>query len=185
MNTAAKIMLGVALLAGIGCARQQLPFPPSPSPQWVTFHSAAVRHEASFPERPKASLRESVSPSGQKAIAHMYEVERNGQYFGTGWIQIHAALPPGKQARDRLLDVAMAAAVKSASGGKLLRSHVPVLEGYEGRMYIIDVPSQRQRIRQQIFLAGDGIVEQTFTGPPGTETDADAERFFGSFRLLP
>jgi hypothetical protein len=185
MKTAKKIVLAVALLAGVGCARHEMQIPLQPSPQWVTFHSAAVRHEASFPERPKASVRESVAPTGQKAITHLYEVERNGQYFGTGWIPIPAAMPVNKQGRDRLLDVAMAAAVKSASGGKLLRSHVPVLEGYEGRLYFIDVPSQKLRIRQQIFVAGDGIIEQTFTGPPGTETDADAERFFASFRLLP
>lgn len=181
MKTVLKTLL-IASAACLASCKMVMPLPPNP--EWVDFYSASSRHSASFPERPKASLKETIAGSGQKTFTYLQEVQTGDRYFGTGWIQIPAA-PVDARGRDRILDIAVDAALKSTAGGVLVGSHKPVLEGIEGRMYTIDVPKDKLRLRQQIFVTGDGLVEQTFTGPAGTETDADAERFFGSLRLLP
>ncbi len=178
---AVSMMVACSLLFA-GCAKMQMPMPASP--QWVDFYSAPSRHAASFPERPKPSLKETVVPGGSKAYTYLQEVQAGDKYFGTGWIQI-AHAPTDKGGRDRVLDAAVAAAVQSSQGGVLLLVHSPEIGGSVGRMYTIDVPAQKMRLRQQIFVAGDGVVEQTYSGPAGSETDADAERFFASLRLLP
>jgi hypothetical protein len=177
-------MKTVLLASVVALASCKMMMPSTPDPQWVDFYSASSRHAAAFPQKPKASLKETVAPGGQKTFTYLQEVQADSRYFGTGWLQIPAA-PADGRGRDRILDVAVDAAVKSTAGGKLIGTNKPVIDGIEGRSYTIDVPKDKLRLRQQIFVAGDGLVEQTYTGPAGTETDADAERFFGSLRLLP
>jgi hypothetical protein len=182
MSNLSRVVFAAAALCLASCAKQQMPLPPSP--EWVNFYAAPVRHAASFPEKPKASVKETAGPSGRKAFTYLHEVQRGEQYFATGWVQVPSA-PVDKAGRDRLLDAAMAASVQSIPGGKMIASYKPMLNGYEGRMYTVDIPKDKIRLRQQIHVAGDGIVEQTYTGPAGSETDADAERFFASLELLP
>ena len=181
MRAPGLFLLALALCVA-ACAMQQMPLPPSP--EWVDFYSAPSRHAASFPEKPKASLKEDATPGGLRTFSYLQEVQSASRYFGTGWIPV-ATVPPDKAGLDRLLDIAAAAALKSIPGGTIVATHKPVNEGIEGRMYTIDVPKEKLRMRQQIFFTAAGLVEQTYTGPAGTETDADAERFFSSLRLLP
>ena len=176
------LLLATLVLGASSCAKQQMPLPPSP--KWVDFYSASARHGANFPERPKVSLKEDVTPEGVKAYTYLQEVRIDSQYFGTGWVPL-AVVPADKAGRDRLYDVAMNAAVKSIPGGVVMATYRPQIGGIEGRMYTIDIPSEKMRMRQQIYVAGTGLVEQTYTGPAGSETDGAAERFFASLFLLP
>jgi hypothetical protein len=41
------------------------------------------------------------------------------------------------------------------------------------------------RLRQQLYVVTGMLVEQTYTGPSGTEDERDAGRFFNSLQLLP
>jgi len=180
-----RIVLIASALCLASCAfRQPMPLPPNPD--WVNFYAAPARHAASFPDRPKASVKETVGPNGRKVLTYLHEVQRGESYFATGWVQV-PGVPTDKAGRDRLLDAAMAASVQSIPGGKLITTSTfkPVIKGNEGRMYTVDIPKDKIRLRQQVYVAGDGIVEQTFTGPTGSETDGEAERFFASLELLP
>jgi len=185
MNNLPKFLLVAAAFCLASCAaKPQMPLPPDPA--WVNFYAAPVRHAANFPERPTASVKETVGPNGRKAFTYLYELQRGDQYFATCWVQV-PCVPADKAGRDRILDAAMAASVQSIPGGKMIdtATYRPVIKGNEGRMYTVDIPNEKIRLRQQIYVAGDGIVEQTYTGPTGRETDADAERFFASLELLP
>jgi hypothetical protein len=184
MKTAARFLLlaSTAVLAA-GCTTlAKDPFAPM-HPHWSDFSSRQARHYANFPGKTKQRLSETRTVSGQTAATYLRELEVGGRYYGTAWTQVPgdtwSAAP-----RDRILEVAAAEAVKS-TGGKLVSKLPVAYEGNRGLEYVIDLPKDKMRLRQKIFLVTGVLVEQTYTGPAGSESEREPGRFFESLKLLP
>ena len=182
MMKSARILLVAAALAAAGCTTPKEVFAPM-HPHWQVFTSTQARHSADFPGHSRQSLKETKMVSGPTASTYLREVQLSDRYFGTAWTQV-----PGdtasQAARDRLLEIAAAEAVKS-TGGKLLTKERVANEGIPGLAYVIDIPQSKTRLRQQIFIASGVLLEQTYAGPAGTEDERDPGRFFDSLKLLP
>jgi len=182
MMKAARVLLLASAIVLAGCWTPREQFPPM-HPHWQVFSSNQARHSADFPGHSKQSLRESKTAYGQTAAIYLREVELDNRYFGTAW-----TLVPGDTSnpatRERILEVASTEAVKS-SGGKLISKHEVTRDGLGGLAYVVDLPQGGMRLRQQLFIVTGVLVEQTYTGPAGTEDERDAGRFFDSLRLLP
>ena len=184
MRTTTKALLAASALCLSGCWTPKAAlesFPPM-HPHWQVFSAPQARHSVDFPGHSKESLKE-TKVSGQTVATYLREVEVGGGYYGTAW-----TLVPGDTAsqatRDRILEIAAAEAVNSA-GGKLVWKHSVTLEGNRGLAYVIDLPQGGMRLRQQLYVVTGMLVEQTYTGPAGTEEERDAGRFFNSLQLLP
>ena len=182
MTNAVRGLLVASVLCAAGCTTPKEVFPPM-HPHWSDFSSPQARHYANFPGRSKQSLRETKTISGQTAATYLREVELGDGYFGTAWTLIPADTS-SQGSRDRILEVAAAEAVKSTSGNWVSK-HSVAIEGHRGLAYVVDLPQTRTRLRQQIFIVTGVLVEQTYTGPAGTEDERDAGRFFESLKLLP
>ncbi len=185
MKTPMRLLaLAAAALLATGCTSlTKDPFPPL-HPHWSDFSAIQARHYANFPGKTKERVNESKVATGQIATTYLREIQLdNNRYFGTAWTLVPASLGnPGVQ--EKVLELAAAEAVKS-TGGKLLSKHPVTNEGIRGLAYVIDMPQSKTRMRQQIFLVTGVLVEQTYTGPAGTEDDRDPGRFFDSLKLLP
>lgn len=182
MSTTAKALLIASLLCLSGCWTPREVFPPM-HPHWHVFTSPQARHSADFPGRSKQRLEETRTLSGRTAATYLRELELGNRYYGTAWTLIPAdtSVPT---IRDRVLEVAAAEAVKS-TGGKLVSRHSVTNEGLPGLAYVIDLPQTGTRLRQQVFVATGVLVEQTYSGPAGTEDEREPGRFFDSLKLLP
>ena len=183
MNTAHWILIVVCALGAAGA----LDAPDALAQK--SFRGAAEgsyppRHAAAFPGETKQSLRQSKTPSGQAVSTHLRELKSGDRYYGTAWTPVPGApASPAEQAR--LLELAAAAALKTEPGAILVSRQDISLTGIAGLAYVIDLPQSNTRMRQQIFMVTGVLVEQTYTGPAGTETRREANRFFDSLRLVP
>jgi hypothetical protein len=178
---AVRALLASCVLCLAGCWTPREQFPPM-HPMWQVFSAPQARHSVDFPGHSKERVQETAL-SGQKVSTYLREVEVDGRYFGTAW-----TLVPGdtssQASRDGILEIAAAEALKS-SAGKLVSKHAVTLEGNRGLAYVIDMPQSGIRLRQQLFVVTGVLVEQTYTGPAGTEDQRTAGRFFDSLQLLP
>jgi len=143
-----------------------------------------ARHTAAFPGETRLSVKESALPSGGKATVHLRELKAGAHYYGTAWTPVPGA-PSAAPELAKLLEVAAAAALKTEAGATLVSRRNVSIAGIPGLAYVIDLPQSKTRLRQQIFMVSGVLVEQTFTGPAGTENGRDAGRFFDSLKLLP
>ncbi len=182
--TAARALVVAAALAAGGCTS----LPPNPfapmHPQWSDYQSRQARHYANFPGKSKQSLRETKMAGGQTAATYLRELQLGERYYGTAWTQVPGA-PSSPEASMRLLEVAAAEALKSGPGAKLVYKQVVKVDNIPGLEYVIDLPQTKTRLRQQIFMVTGVLVEQTYSGPAGTESEREPGRFFDSLKLLP
>ena len=181
MRPARKFFLAAVAACTASCATP--PQPTQATPDWQLFRSRTARHAANFPGPVQERPRETRTAAGTTNYTYFQEATVGGRYFGTTWTQLPLATGDS-QAPGVVLEAASARALQ-ATGGALLTTRKVVQDGIEGRQYVIDQPKDRMRVRQQIYVVGDRLVDQTYHGPAGTETDADAERFFASLALLP
>ena len=182
MIKTAKVLLLASSIVLAGCWTPREQFPPM-HPHWQVAGSNQARHSADFPGHSKQSVRESKTAYGQTAAIYLREVELGNRYFGTAW-----TLVPGDTSnpatRERILDIAAAEAAKSA-GGALVGPHAVTRDGLSGLAFVVDLPQTGMRLRQQLFIVTGVLVEQTYSGPAGTEDERDPGRFFDSLRLFP
>ncbi len=184
MKTAAKILVAAAALAAAGCTLlPKDPFPPL-HPHWSDYQSRQARHYASFPGKTKETVKEGKTLSGTRVSTSLRELQLGDRYYGTAWTLVPTP-PVGSPAEARLLEIASNEALKVAPGATLVNKHAVVLDGLNGLTYVIDLPQTRTRLRQQIFLVSGVLVEQSYSGPTGTETEREAGRFFDSLKLFP
>jgi hypothetical protein len=174
----------VLLAALLGVAACGTPSTRAPGQDpWTQFDSFRVRHAVDFPGVPTEIVRESKVGAG-RIFTTLNGVEAGNRYYGTAWTQL-PWVPADKAGRERMLDTSANAALQATGGGKLVSRRPVTVSGIEGVVFVVDLPQGGQRLMQRIFIAGDGLVEQTYTGPAGSETERDAGRFFGSLKLLP
>ena len=183
MKTGARILLLASVLGAAGCTYLSAPFDPMP-PRWREYSSIQSRHAVDFPGTATESLKEAKILSGQTVSTYLLELTAGDRYYGTAW-----TLVPGPtstpDARARLLEVAAGEALKIGAGATQVSRRKVTVDGVEGIAYVIDLPQAKTRLRQQVFMVTGVLVEQTYTGPAGTESEPDASRFFGSLKLLP
>ena len=142
------------------------------------------RHVAAFPGQAKDSVKESKTATGDKVTTHLREFQAGDRYYGTAWTAVPK--PPSLAAeRAKLLEVAAAEALKTEPGAKLVSRQKVSLNGIPGVAYVIELPQSKLRLRQQVYLVAGVLVEQTFSGPAGSETGRETNRFFDSLKLLP
>ena len=182
MKTQTAALLATAAIAVAACTTPKEIFPPM-HPHWADQQSRQSRHYVDFPGKARQRMTENKTVGNQTASTYLRELELNGRYYGTAWTLIPNA-PQAVDAKNRVLELAAAEAVKS-TGGKLVSKHDVVNEGVSGLTYVVDLPQSKSRMRQQIFIVTDVLVEQTYTGPAGTEMEREPGRFFDSLKLLP
>ena len=141
-------------------------------------------HNAAFPGEAKQSVKESKTPSGQTVATHVRELKAGGRYYGTAWTAVPEA-PSSPDERAKLLEFAASQALKTEPGATLVSKENVSITGIPGLAYVIDLPKSNTRMRQQIFIVSGVLVQQTYSGPPGTESRREANRFFDSLRLIP
>lgn len=190
MKALGKIaLIALALGAAAGVSAQPAggakPAPAAtPATNWVKHTSSEAKFTVSFPSKPKESQREDKTPDGRAVVTHFQSVDDGKQYFATSWV-LMPATPRDKQARDRVLDSASEGALKSVAGGTLVSKKKITLGKAAGLDYVIDVPKDSQRLRQRVFLVGDKLVQQTYSGPKGSETGASVKQFVDSLKFQP
>ena len=184
MNKLATVALIASLTGAAGCTSlMKDPFPPM-HPRWSDFSAREARHYVNFPGKSRQSLKETKTPAGPTAATYLRELQVGDRYYGTAWTLVPGnTAPPSVQAR--ILEVASAEALRINPGAKLISKHSVLNEGITGLAYVIDVPQSKQRLRQQIFMVSGVLVEQTYSGPAGTESEREPGRFFDSLKLLP
>lgn len=189
MNARMKAKLNATALilaAGLaGCTSlTPNPFPPL-HPQWSDYQSIQARHYANFPGKTKQSLREGRTTGGQKVETYLRELQVGDRYYGTAWTLLPGSHSGTRPQVNPLLEVAASEAMKTAPGAKLVDKHAVTVDGHTGLTYVIDLPQSNTRMRQQVFIVTGVLVEQTYTGPAGTEMEREPGRFFDSLKLLP
>ncbi len=181
MKTLQKLIPLALALSAAACSTQQPVQTPANS--WVDYRPWPGRLGATFPAEPQQSRREDRTPDGGAIVTNLQEVEIGGRYYGTSWTKL-ATTPTQDEARAQVLDSVVGGAQKSIAGAALVERQKVVRDSIEGRAFTLALPSG-QRLRQQAYIVRDEIVRQTFSGPAGSESDAEAERFFGSLKLFP
>ncbi len=183
MNAGARILVLTTVLGAAGCVTPNDPFTPM-HPRWHDYSSRQSRHFVNFPGKASESLKETRIVSGHTVSTYLRELHAGDRYYGTAWTLVPGT-PSTAEGRARLLEVAAAEALKTGPGAKLLSKEKVTVDGINGLAYVIDHPQTRTRLRQQVFMVTGVLVEQTYTGPAGTETERDTGRFFESLKLLP
>jgi len=150
--------------------------------QHVKYSSPEARYRVSFPAAPKESQREDKTPDGRAVVTHFQVVEDGKRYYAMSWVQMPAA-PRDKIARDRILESAAAGALKSVPGGVLVSKGRVSVGSASGLDYVVDAPKETQRLRQRVFLVGDKLVQQTYSGPSGSETEPSVKQFVSSLKF--
>lgn len=181
MNIARGLIPLAFALGAAACGTQQ-PIQ-TPAEPWVDYRPWPGRIGATFPAEPRQSRREDRTPDGGAIVTNLQEVEIDGRYYGTSWVKL-AKAPSDEKARAQVLDSVVAGAQKSIAGAALIERQTVVRDAIEGRAFTLALPSG-QRLRQLAYVVQDEIVRQTYSGPAGSETDANAERFFASLALFP
>ena len=148
----------------------------------VPFASKEARFTVSFPAQPKASQREDKTAEGRTVVTHFQSVEDGPRYYAMSWVQMPAS-PGDAKARERIMESAAGGALKSVQGGVLVSKAKASVGKTAGLDYVIDAPKDAQRLRQRVFLVGDKLVQQTYTGPAGSETEAGVKQFMGSLKF--
>ena len=184
MMKAARPLIVSCLLGAAGCTLlPKDPFAPV-HPHWSDYQSRQARHYANVPGRAKESLKESKTDGGQNVAIYLRELQLGDRYYGTAWTPIPGA-PQTPAAIERLLEVASAEVLKTGPGATMLGKHAITVDGIQGLAYVVDLPQSKMRLRQQIFLVTGVLVEQTYSGPAGTEAEREPGRFFDSLKLFP
>ena len=146
--------------------------------------SRQARHTANFPGKPIESVKESKLPSGQTVATHLLDLRISDRYYGTAWTLVpEVPSTPGAQAQ--MLEVAAAEALKASPGGTMHSKQKVTVGGINGLDFVIDKAQTKARTRHQVFIVSGVLVEQTYSGPAGTETGREAGQFFNSLKLLP
>lgn len=143
-----------------------------------------AHHNAAFPGETKQRVKEGKTPSGQTVATHVRELKAGGRYYGTAWTAV-PDVPSSPDERGKLLEFAASQALKTESGSTLVSKENVAIAGIPGLAYVIELPKSNTRMRQQIFIVSGVLVQQTYSGPPGTEARREANRFFDSLRLIP
>jgi hypothetical protein len=184
MRTCARILMLAAVLGTGGCMNLSQPFAPM-HPRWHDYSSIQSRHAVDFPGKARQSLKETKIVSGQTVSTYLLELQSGDRYYGTAWTLVPGAHSGTRPQVNPLLEIAADEALKSAPGAKFIDRRPIAIDGHTGLAYVVDLPQAKTRLRQQIFMVTGVLVEQTYTGPAGTETERDAGRFFDSLKLLP
>ena len=150
--------------------------------QPVNFASGEGLYAVSFPGQPKESQREDKTLDGRAVVTHFQAVEDGKRYFAMSWVQMPAS-PRNTLARNRVLESAATGALKSIPGGVLMSKRKVSVGKTAGLDYVVDAPRDAQRLRQRVFLVGDKLVQQTYSGPAGSETDASVKQFVASLKF--
>ncbi len=185
MKSTATFVLLAAALAAAGCTSlTPNPFAPM-HPQWSDYQSIQARHYANFPGKTRQSLKESRTTGGVKVNTYLRELQLGDRYYGTAWTLLPGSHSGTRPQVNPLLEVAANEAMKTGPGAKLIDKHPVMVDGHTGLTYVIELPDSKTRIRQQVFIVTGVLVEQTYTGPAGTEMEREPGRFFDSLKLLP
>ena len=183
MSATAKALLIASLLCLSGCWTPREVFPPM-HPHWADHSSRQSRHYANFPGKIKQGLKETKIVSGQTVSTYLCEFVTSDRYYGTAWTLV-PAFSATTAAQERILEIAAAEALRVSPDAKLVSRHPVTNEGIRGVAYVIDLPQSKVRLRQQIFMVSGVLVEQTYSGPAGTEDEREPGRFFDSLKLFP
>jgi hypothetical protein len=156
--------------------------------QWQEVRPAAGGFAAQMPGTPLNAQGETRSQSHELlAISNFFEVDApDGRAYQISYADLQPAFRAKFHTPDEIIDNARNLALTRAHG-RSRQDKAIVLSGNYGREVIFDVrPEDTNRdisVRIRYYLVKDRLYQLTTVSPRGTETDADANHFFDSFRF--
>jgi hypothetical protein len=185
-----KSMFWLALL--IGCARIEAPVasvPTAPASRafgWQAFESTEGKFSVLFPAAPRKTV--TAAPEHRPATAFICDMPGNRTFIVTfedpaGFAEKLAKAPATARAKmieaglDNGLDETLKAAKQVLSREKI------ALGSHPGREIEVELPDGTF-LRQRIYSVAGRIYTVTVGGPKESLRSDDAQKFFGSFKLI-
>jgi hypothetical protein len=163
-----------------------LPAQPAPSPRfWYAIDNAAGGYSVDMPGKPIDRQLEVRIAAGKSIPVFLQEVslDNGATYFGMIWRQL-TVVPKDAAGIERELLSARDATTQSLKG--TLITTRPVKHGpLNGLDYVVQAGPQGTRYRYRIFIAGNRMVQQAYSGVTGSENSPDVRKFHESLKLKP
>ena len=163
----------------VGTAPATKGFPPIA--QWKEHSSAEGGFSVLLPGNPQKAKQTIKSPAGDLEF-NMF-LYQHGVLDSAG--VVYLTYPPAvvQAGPEAIYAGAKAGATSRVPGGKLIKEEKVTVAGQPGREFLVDVAGKAQ-VRLRIVLIKDRLYQITISGSAETVASADAEQFFGSFKLL-
>lgn len=137
------------------------------------------RFVATFP----GPVVRSSQPAGNSTL-HIVNFDENNM---TSYFVMYGDHPEGTWARlggvDNSYERAVSGAMK-AQGGTLLSRASCRTGNFEGREFLIDIPSKKLVCRVRYYIVGNRLYQVMYVGEPGTHSQKKVDAFLDSFRIL-
>ncbi len=176
-------VLGLALfaaMAGPALAEDQPSAPSTDEPQWTEFKSPERGFAVSFPGSPRTTT---APVEGQNPLLQYDFLVSLGD--DTVYSVAVFEYPPGKRpSPDNDTYVKLVNAYAKGTESRLRKRGAATIAGYPGFEAISDDAKGKLSHLIDIVPSGDRVYMLVTAGPKSQSTEADAERFRDSFRLL-
>jgi len=170
---------GVVLICGLS-----FPFLTAgdqPKSEWKKFTSKKGRFTVLIPGTPEQKALPAESDFG-KGVLHMNQAEAGGTMYGANYSDFPAKIKkmPIKQLLDSSRDGAIANLKGKLAGEKDIK-----LGKYFGREVQIEVSGGKRLFWARVFLVEQRLYQVVIFGTKKAATSKQADRFLGSFKLIP
>lgn len=167
----AVAFLAAASLAALACA----------DPQWKTFRSDEGGFTILMPGKP-VSGKQGVRATDRAVAVQVYSVRLENEAYTVSFANYDKFDNQGARA-ESALDATINGIVNNVKG-TISESKGMTLSGNPGKAVKFTMPGGLSG-RAQVFLAKGRIYQLFVIGAQARVSSADADKFFGSFRLIP
>lgn len=159
------------------------PAPTNPAPRfWYSTSSTEGGYTVDMPGKAIERQLEVKGAGRIPVVSHLQEVTLdNGKtYFGMVWTRI--VIPKsGAEAEKALMRVRdqTTAALK----GTLMTTRPAKYGSIAGLEYVIEAGPEATRSRYRVYLVGDRVIQQIYSGTTGSENSPDVRKFHESLKF--
>lgn len=157
--------------------------PATPTPRfWRTVTSTEGGYSVEMPDAPVDRRMDVKNAKGQVVPTYLQEVGLDGgqTYFGMVWTR-SPPLTDAKAIEKRLNEVRDG--TRAALQGTLITTRPIRYRSVQGLDYVIESGPKANRFRYRLFLVGDRLIQQVYSGPTGSENSPDVRKFHDSLKL--
>ena len=165
------VLLSLALFSPAG---------PGLAQKWVVHQPRGAGFKVEFPVPPRSDSRELTSPSRPARLYTSFVNQGRRAFAANRTVFQLGTLTSGLT---KHLDAGRDAMLQS-NHGQLREERRLTVGGAPARRIVLDMPAQEQVMVSLLVIKDDVFYQLIYVGPNGTETSADAKRFFSSFKLL-
>jgi hypothetical protein len=162
---------------------------PQPSPvatprAWQMVFNREGGYQVELPGRPKDRRIDQKAANNQTVASYLQEVslDNGDTYFGMVWTQI---TPPKDAAEAEKMMIRVRDTTAAALKGTLITTRPARLGEYQGLEYVIEAGVTATRFRYRVYIVGNRLVQQVYSGVTGSENSPDVRRFHQSLKLDP